>query len=189
MEMKKVKKPFIFFVCIVGTIIFLNTPKTVNTLGNYVIYDSEEKLFEYADLVVTGTVCNDLSEDESVISKVEGNHMVDFYSVSPFKIEKLIKGVSNEKIINVYQPIAITREIAISKTKYTIAGYTEMKKKSKYIIYLEEVSSGYYSVISIDQGKFNVDGTDKDEIKAHSKKEQVKKLKEQALERVKNSIN
>lgn len=48
-----------------------------------------------------------------------------------------------------------------------------MKKGSKYVIFLKKNTSGQYSVINMQAGKFNLDGTDADDAKGSSSKSRI----------------
>ncbi|NMM53003.1 hypothetical protein [Paenibacillus aquistagni] len=48
-----------------------------------------------------------------------------------------------------------------------------MKKGSKYLIFLKKNSYGQYSVINMQAGKFNLDGTDSDDSKGSPSKQRM----------------
>ena len=55
-----------------------------------------------------------------------------------------------------------------------------MKKDKKYIIFLKSNGLGGFSVINMNEGKFNLDGTDPDDLgKEHTEKKE--KLKKEVL--------
>lgn len=85
---------------------------------------------------------------------------MDFYTLTEIEVERVLKGpeedASNLKVI---EPIAL-RQTLSGKEKLAIAGYTEMKSGSSYMIFMAKNTYGQYGVINMQSGKFNLDGTD-----------------------------
>jgi hypothetical protein len=165
--------------------VFSKTLKTVVVDANYVTYNSEEDLRNFADVVVIGTVSTDLKEDKVVTTKNDLGRLDDFYTITPFKIQKLIKGDVTDKTIYINQPVAITKDTDNSDVKVVLDGYSELKKNSKYVLYLKKSSVGNYSIVSVTQGKFNLDDTDKEEKDKIAENKQVSQLKEKVLKNIK----
>lgn len=183
MKKDKLIKYLILIFFVIGTIVILNITRTVKILINYEIPKNEVDLYYQANIIALGTVCNKLTDD--VVVK-DTDYI--YYTISPFEIDRLIKGEVTDKIVNIIQPIGVIRENYIFKMKYTYGGYTEMKRTSKYILYLKEASPGKYSIIGLDHGKFNIDNTDKKELEFTKKNVQFRQLKDQVLIRFKNSL-
>lgn len=177
-------------VCLIGAIgVKLNHSsnklKTVEVKANYVTYDNEQKLYDFADIIAIGSVSTDLKDDKVVTTKNDMGHLDDFYTVTAFNIQKLIKGDIKDKTIYINQPVAITKDTDNSNIKVELEGYSELKKNSKYVLYLKKSSNGNYSIISVTQGKINLDDTDSDEKEKATDSPQLKQLKEQVLKKIK----
>lgn len=179
----------LLIVCLVGIGIrfnYLFKPlRTVEVEANYVLYDSEEQLHNFADVIAIGNASSELKDDKVVTKKNEMGRLDDFYTITPFNIQKLIKGEIQDKTININQPAAIIKDTDRSDIKVKLQGYSELKKNSKYVLYLKKSSDGSYSIISVTQGKFNLDGTDSEENEKVSKNNQVMQLKDQVLKKIK----
>ena len=171
--------------------------RTVTTQANHIIFDNIDDLIKHAELIIIAKLDTNLKDAESVtisegeivetdfssaksifVKNKDGIQM-DLYTISPVKIQKVIKGNFEGKEIKVLEPYAITN----SNVKYIYEGYSEMKKGDKYILFLAK-AYGYddvYSVVSLDQGKFNVDGLDKEEQNVQT--EQAKDLKDKVMKK------
>ncbi|MGG3281802.1 hypothetical protein [Paenibacillus solani] len=102
----------------------------------------------------------DFEDREMTIRTVENGAIMDFYTLTEIEVERVLKGpeedASNLKVI---EPIVL-RQTLSGKEKLKMAGYTEMKSGSSYMIFMVKNTYGQYSVINMQAGKFNMDGTD-----------------------------
>jgi hypothetical protein len=186
----------------------------LRTFGNYKTYDSEDELFQFADLVVIGkptvnldeTSYNLSSESESKSKKHQDNvsitvkdasgRSIDSYSIILFKVQKYLKGNSKNKQIRVLQSATYIQEPGRSPFVRISEGASPLQKKSRYILFLKEVDTatypnltGVYSIISENQGKFNLDKTDSQESEVEGREEQYRKLKEKVKKRHESDFN
>lgn len=83
------------------------------------------------------------------------------------------------------------------KAKYVLASevFSPLKANSSYILFLAKVEpvtlpnlADIYSIISINQGKFNLDKTDDKEQAIEIKDQQYKDLKAKVLDKYKNMV-
>jgi hypothetical protein len=178
-------------------------PAQINP-GRSIRFDSAEKLTEIADLVIIAQPSNNLQEsgkvskknterskdkvglDTSVVIRDEDGKITNYYTLSSVKVKKVLKGNidSKMKVIGVLQSGALVSE---GQEQYVMAteGFTPLDKGSKYLLFLKEIDgslfpelSGMYSVISVNQGKFNLDKSDKQEESSEAKDPQYRALKE-----------
>jgi hypothetical protein len=182
--------------------------------ANYKTYDSDNELFQSADLVVIGkpTVNIDetsyisLSESESrsrkypdnvsVAVKTSSGLIVSANSTVLFKVQRYLKGDLKEKQIRVVQSSAYIQEPGQEPFVLLKDGGTPFQKKSRYVLFLKEVDTatypnltGVYSIMSVNQGKFNLDKTDSQESEVEGSDEQYRKLKEKVKKRHESDFN
>ncbi|WP_054404076.1 hypothetical protein [Paenibacillus solani] len=137
-----------------------NSVRDIRTYPDYKGYSTGPALFSGAELVVIGSPVKDFEDREMTIRTVENGVIMDFYTLTEIEVERVLKGpeedASNLKVI---EPIVL-RQTLSGKEKLTMAGYTEMKSGSRYMIFMAKNTYGQYSVINMQAGKFNMDGTD-----------------------------
>ncbi|MGG4092010.1 hypothetical protein [Paenibacillus lautus] len=149
-----------------------NSVRDVRTHPDYKGYSTGEALFSDAQLIVIGRPIKDFGDREMTIRTLENDIPVDFYTLTEIEVEKVLKGseedASNLKVI---EPIALKQTLS-GKEKLAIGDYTEMKSGSSYIIFMKKNTYGQYSVINLQAGKFNLDGTDPDDVYDESENKQ-----------------
>ncbi|MCP2728477.1 hypothetical protein [Limnofasciculus baicalensis] len=106
-----------------------------------------------------------------------------------------MKGNPQDEVIGVSQRGAIV-DANSQPFVMTTEGFTPLDKGSKYILFLKEIDAsefpnmaGLYSIISVNQGKFNLDKSDKQEEMYETKDLQYKNLKEQIRSKYKKDFD
>ncbi len=186
----------------------VKTKPSVNSLrvealvGNYKTYENAEDLEIASGLIIIGKPQASLEEskptsipisqqltkqpivNESIVVKDNDGAIIDRYTISSVKVQKVVKGQFKEKEIRVIQPSAVVKEDNQAPFISTIEGYSPLKKNSKYILFLKEIDTatypkmaGVYSILSVNQGKFNFDNTDTEETKVEASDNQYADLK------------
>ena len=131
-----------------------------NKFGNHVIVDA--KLDYYGNL-------NDVEKETEVIvvgkktkqnpSKIQKNngYVNGVYTISEFKIEKVIKGdFKPGDVIDVYESAGIDEETG---KIYHIAGYEFMEKDEKYLLFLRHSETdSWYMISGLKFGKISLLG-------------------------------
>lgn len=178
--------------------------------ANYVTFDSAESLASRADVIIIGQTKSDFQSSQavsidkenkgkakikvgqSVVVRDEMGQISDYYTITPVTIKKVLKGTDTvlEKEISVIQAGAVVEEPG--RDKYILAddGFSPLVKNAKYLLFLSKVDSTIYpnledtySIISVNQGKFNLDKTDKKEAKVETDDEQYKNLKQKVMKK------
>jgi hypothetical protein len=177
--------------------------------GKYIGYDSAEDLSNRADLVIIGSPLSKFEDSQPIRvkdteqskQKIEPNQsivvidstynsIVSEYTVTPVKIKKVIKGSITENIVNVIQAAAVVQEEGKSSYITAAEGFTPLEKNGKYLLFLKQLDSqtfpnmaNFFSIMSVNQGKFNLDKTDSREDQYESKDSQYKSLKLKILKK------
>lgn len=137
-----------------------NSVRDIRIQADYKGYSTGPALFSGAELVVIGSPMKDFEDREMMIKTVGNGAIIDYYTLTEIEVERVLKGpeedASNLKVI---EPIVL-RQTLTGKEKLKMAGYTEMKSGSSYMIFMGKNTYGQYSVINMQAGKFNLDGTD-----------------------------
>ena len=150
-----------------------NSVREFSFPATYKGYSSARALFSGAELVVIGSPIQDFEDREVLIGKDSLGGLMYIVTSTELQVEELLKGPKEDAIdLAVIEPSGI-RQTYSGKEKITSEGYTEMKKGSKYVIFLKKNTSGQYSVINMQAGKFNLDGTDADDAKGSSSKSRI----------------
>lgn len=163
--------------------------------GNFVKFDDEDQLNDEADLIVIASSNDSFLDREhvSVYSPAEDDApetLSDVYSKNKIIIKEILKPDDNYDlnigdVLEVIEPVAVVEEND-EKQIISIENYLEMEEDINYIIYLGLNSYGEYSVINMNNGRFNIDGEDSIvNIEGHghnNEKEEHEEFKEQVLE-------
>jgi len=94
----------------------------------------------------------------------------DFYTLTEIKIEKIIKQPDSlvlnlSQTLEVIEPITVIDEGKSGKVKLARDNYLELRRGSRYILFLKKgLGVDNYFVINRNLGKFNLDGTDVDDL-------------------------
>lgn len=141
-----------------------NSVREVNTHADYRGYSTGEELFSNAQLIVIGSPIKEFEEREMIIKTFENGTPMDFYTLTEIKVEKVIKGSEEDATnLKVIEPIVLKQTLS-GKEKLSIEDYTEMKNGSSYMIFMKKNMYGHYGVMNLQSGKFNLDGTDPDDL-------------------------
>ena len=152
-------------------------------------YESVEELENASDLIVIGTKVKELESD--VIYDENDVYQI-AYTYSSFQIDEIISNKVNES----RKEITIFENQAYDK-KYNqilhIAGYTNMLKGNKYILYLRLADEGYYIPLAVIFGKVpltnsEINGT-KLKMKNAEDNEIVEKLHKEIQKKYENQID
>jgi archaellum component FlaF (FlaF/FlaG flagellin family) len=144
---------------------YYNSIKEINIDGNFVTYDSEKELNDAADIILYGSPVNKFEDREHVNKKNADGVLKDFYTITKFKVKKILKNSTSQQInindlFNIIEPITLIQEID-GKKIIQIDSYNAMEESNKYIVYLKSNGNGGYSVINMSNGKFNMDKDEK----------------------------
>ncbi|WP_088549417.1 hypothetical protein [Paenibacillus aquistagni] len=145
-----------------------NSVRDVFVASTYKGFPTAPSLFSGADLVVIGTPIKDFKDRKLHLWKLPNGGIMDIATYTELKVEKVLKGPKEDAVdLTVFEPIGVYQTFE-GKRRMAYEGYTEMKKDSKYLIFLGKNAYGQYSVINMQAGKFNLDGTDPDDTKGSS---------------------
>ncbi|MCU6793978.1 hypothetical protein OB236_17890 [Paenibacillus sp. WQ 127069] len=139
-----------------------NDLPTISTEAKFVKYNKINDLEEAADLIIVGTPSQEFKDRDRQVKRFKDGLISDFYTNTNINVEKVIKKPSDLDInqtINIIEPVS-TLISENRQQKITTEHYQELKKDSKYIIFLKKNSFGNYSIINMESGKFNLDSTD-----------------------------
>ncbi|MGG3280860.1 hypothetical protein [Paenibacillus solani] len=144
--------------------VIYSSVRDISLPATYKGYSTAQALFSGADLVVIGSPIKDF-EDREVILKERSRGIIEYIVTSTeINVEKVLKGPKEDAVnLKVIEPIGI-RQTYRGKERIASDGYTAMRKDSQYVIFLGENTFGQYSVINMQAGKFNLDGTDPDDL-------------------------
>lgn len=183
-------------------------------LANYVIYNDVAALESAAELIVVGRPQASLEDsqptsipesekakkkpilNESVMVKDAQGAIVDQYTITAIKVQKVFQGKVTETEIKIVQPAAAIQQP--NQPAYILAteDYTPMQKNAKYLLFLKEVDTvtypnltGVYTILSASQGKFNFDKTDSAEADMEAKNAQYRELKEKVKKKYAKAVN
>ncbi|MCY7484237.1 hypothetical protein [Paenibacillus alvei] len=128
----------------------------VNAQSLYIGADNASDLVDMSDLIIVGTPIEEFDEREHKVTYFYTSAIQDFYTITEMKVEQVLKGNWDESTLPVIEPISYIQSID-GKRKLTSNDYTEMEKGKKYLVVLSKNTQGNYSVINMDNGKFELD--------------------------------
>lgn len=158
--------------------------------ANHVLFDRVEELEKIADLIVVGKPAKNFIENQPVVVRDPEGFISDYYTLTPIEIKKVLKGSNINKEITILEPAVIIEQPATrNKVIWMRDDYSLLQKNSQYLLFLKRVDAGSYSIISINQGKFNLDLTDLEEQKIERKSLQYSNLKAKVLGKYKDIVS
>lgn len=156
---------------------------------DHAVYESVYEISNKSDLIVEVTATNNTKEKVAMIAN---NQIQDRYSVTQVKVDKIIKDPSNTILVNDSLPIielffTVDQGIKPGKEKLFGEEYTALVPGSKYVLFLNwsEKRNAYW-IDAVNQGKINIDGTDKAEEELANQNESFKKLKDSVIKKHSN---
>ncbi|OPY57826.1 MAG: hypothetical protein A4E55_01367 [Pelotomaculum sp. PtaU1.Bin035] len=181
-----------FIVLLIITILFTfagnkgDKIQELKVYGDHLLYANANELEEDADLIIVGHTQKDFKEFPATINYNNDGRYSDYYTVTDVRITKVIKGEYSKDTIPVTQRAALdkNKNILIINEDCTI-----MERGKPYLLFLKKIDlKDTYGIMSIDQGKFNIDNTDTKEKEIGQSNIQYKNLKEDVLEKFKQHI-
>jgi hypothetical protein len=173
--------------------------------SNTILYDNVDDLEKHADLIIIGKTATNFEDiqvrdveeskqkelnfqpNQSILIKDSAGLPVGFFTISSVKVNKVLKGSIDLKEINVIQAGAVSSDGTGKEIIIANKGFTPLQKNVKYILFLRKTNKenfpgagdNTYGILSINQGKFNLDQKDTTESKEEFKNAQYKSLKSQ----------
>ncbi|MEC0206671.1 hypothetical protein P4H39_29110 [Paenibacillus lautus] len=151
--------------------------KVINFPASYISYNSENDLSKSADIIVVGSPTEEFQSRKHQEVRHEDGSLADFYTLTDFKIEKFLKkpeivhpNTINDDTITFTEPISIIDNNG-ERTIISLDGYQELKYGENYIVFLKDNGMGNYSVINMNEGKFNLQKDEISHLSAHGDKE------------------
>ena len=120
--------------------------------------------------------------------KNSNNTFEDFYNIITFKVNKVFKKLIGSNNISVLQPAVLIGKAGMRYVEIP-EDYSFLKKNSYYLLFLVQIDSSKYSIISLNQGKFSLDKTDQEEQAIEQKDSQYANLKAQALSKYQDKLD
>jgi len=141
-----------------------NSVRDLYVSSDYIGYPTGKALFSNAELVVVGSPLKEFEDRELHLSRFSNGAIEDIATFTEIDVEQVIKGPEGDATnLKVYEPIGVYQTFK-GKERIAYEGYTAMKKGSKYLIFLSKNTYGQYSIINMQSGKFNLDGTDHEDM-------------------------
>lgn len=138
--------------------------RTIVVPCSHAVYRSVDELLNNCDIVVVGEVIKDLCTYSPTIAYNEWGRPGEFFTVTDVRVSKALKGNIPGGTISVMQAAAYYDwSLKNQKDLLTLEGFSPMMVGKQYVLFLKLVRTGIYSIIGVDQGKFNIDGTDERE--------------------------
>ena len=170
----------IIFLGLLASYIFFPA-KEIRIQSNLVLYNSLQDINDFADLVIVGSTRKDFSEFKPTVTYNLDGRIEDFYTVTDVKVDKVYKGTFKKENVPVAQ-VAVTKSTLVKLKKDVIIDehYSIMQTGKKYVLFLKKVENeDFYSIISVYQGKYNIDGLDTDEDKVSNKNPKYSSIKQE----------
>ncbi|WP_438348714.1 hypothetical protein ACP8HI_24490 [Paenibacillus sp. FA6] len=153
--------------------------------ANHQIFYSYNELAEQADVIVEITALDKSS------NFLKGNADLQIgHTVSEVKVNQVFGNPSDKEvgsIIDVLEPTYTinNKGIAPGVTRYNYGRYTPMKGGLEYVLFLawDDTQNAYW-IMSLEQGKYNIDKKDTKELSAAGSMSQYEALKEDVMKKL-----
>ncbi|MEF2244211.1 hypothetical protein [Paenibacillus sp. IITD108] len=166
-----------------------NTVEKAATISaDHIIFETYDDALKYSDIVLEVTATENF---KNIINKNSGYSTG--YTASEVEINKVFENRHKEQggillkegeIIKILEPTyTVSNGIAPGVTRFNYEDYIKMEPQRKYVLFLKwDDKRKAYWVNSLEQGKFNVDNTDKRELLMSSGNTQYEKLKKDVMD-------
>lgn len=144
--------------------------KVLRISGQIIAPSSLENMVDKADLIVIGRPSQSIAESTPVIKRDSAGFLNTAYSLTEFKVSKVLKGDLDLKTIIVGQQAAIIQEKGdVEPTLVVLEKYQPQVKNAKYILFLKKGlrNKSQFFPTGVYFGKLNIDGNDPGEKKAN----------------------
>lgn len=170
----KYSKMVVFLVVLLlfsfGYVIADHRIQTIVQTGNYMIHETEQALFDASELVV---VARPTGRSRTVLEGDGPDR--NGYTLTEINVLAVLKSSARASIrphdnIHITEPYYIfDTGLTPGKQKVTVEDYTELRAGASYVLYLVwDPRSNTFGVYTGPQGKFNLDGTDREEDKVRN---------------------
>ncbi len=162
---KKITLSICLLVMIFGGLYYFTIYSTVHEIkihADYVTYNTEDQLSNDADIILYGTP-KDKFEDREHVNKFQNGTLLDFYTLTDFNVQEVIKNsttltINKSDSFKVIEPAGMIQEID-GKKILEMDAYKPMNQDNNYVIFLKNNGIGGYSIINMSNGAFNMDET------------------------------
>lgn len=142
-------------------------PDTVSIDSQYAVYWELAPLEEAADIIVIAHTSQSIGERNNVIRYWDTGGIEYFYTETKLAVEKVVKAPSDLALkegdsFDVLETFAYTT--MGPRQKLRMDDYIELRQNSRYALFLKKNTSGQYYIMNRNEGKFNLDGTDADDL-------------------------
>ena len=155
-----------------------NSYHFVEIYASYKSYQSVNEMYNDADLVVLAKPAKNFIDRDhhSNYYNLSKTAIGGFYTNTEINIEKILKDPSEvPKTLTIIEPVTLIQGLN-GKTELSYENYKPMKKNSPYVIFMRKNTFGNYSVINMQNGKFNMDKTDPGDDQTGNKQSDDQKL-------------
>lgn len=130
--------------------------------ANYEAFDTVPTADAGADLVILASPQNDFDQRKHVIKTFSDGKLMDFYTLTPLKLEKVIKAnpshaLKSGESLQVLEPASLIGEKEDARL-LTYESYQPMAKNQRYLVFLKQNAAGDYSVMNMALGAIDTGG-------------------------------
>ena len=162
--------------------------------GDYMVYEDTNELYDKSELIIIATPTKEYDEEDPILNYIDtpnGSRLASYRTLRNINILKVIKGNTEQFNMDIIENQAYLKD----ENKLLLKGLAiPMRKDMQYILFLVEadiLDRKYYGIITIGQGKYNIDNKDKDEASITDKsfntlKNDALKMFNKQIESVKN---
>jgi hypothetical protein len=154
--------------------------------ASYITYNTEKEMNDSADIILYGSPIDKFEDRKHVNTYINNGKLSDFYTITKFKVKKVLKNssslsINNSDLFDIIEPISIVQEFD-GKKILTMESYEAMVENNRYIVYIKSNNMGGYSVINMSNGKFNQSQNEKENDQKHLN------LKKEVLNKYSNDL-
>lgn len=130
--------------------------------ANYESFDTVPDADQGADLVLLASPISDFDQRKHITKYFTDGKLMDFYTITPLKIERIIKTDKNiaikpRDLLQVLEPASYLKD-SDGQHLLTYESYQPMAKEQRYLVFLKRNSKGAYSVMNMALGTIDTAG-------------------------------
>jgi hypothetical protein len=157
--------------------------------ARHIGFRTADELERGAELIVVGTPSEDFFGRRFLVKRYPDGHVMTFATAATIRVSRVIKSppgfrLSPQRTLQVLEPVGLINEgPAAGWVKINMEDYKELKRGSRYLLFLKRNTFGQYGIINMNLGKFNLDGTDPEDLGGNNRRaaDQKQRFKANAI--------
>lgn len=150
--------------------------RKVTAYARHIGFRTADELERGAELIVVGTPSEDFFGRQFLVKRYPDGNVMTFATMATIRVSRVIKNpsgfrLSPKRTLQALEPVGLINEGPVAGwVKINMEDYKELKRGSRYLLFLKRNTVGQYGIINMNLGKFNLDGTDPEDLGSNDRR-------------------